>query len=126
VVVAVVAVRTVQPAFDEVVAMVSVWHRLMAAVRPVLVVGGMAARLLGAPLRVGLVDREAMLVDVVLVRVMQAAVVQVVDVPFVPDRHVAAVAAVLVIVARVDVMVAHARKLRPGGRRRPATAGEIH
>ena len=53
--------------------------------------------------RVGLVDLEAVLVDVVAVGMMQVAVVQVVDVVAVLDSDVTAVGAVGVFVVRVLV-----------------------
>jgi hypothetical protein len=99
VVVAVVAVRVVQVAVDEVVDVVAVGDRFVAAAGAVHVAGLVAAAARGAGVQpsgflVGVTSR-LVLVDVVTVRVMQVAVVQVVDVVAVPDRGVAAVGAVL-------------------------------
>lgn len=52
-----------------------------------------------------IIDRDPVLIDVTLVRVVQVPVVQVIGMPIVPDRHVPAVRTVLVIMARMDGML---------------------
>jgi hypothetical protein len=102
VVVAVVSVNVVQLAVDQVIRVVSVWHRLMAAAGPMTVVGAVAVREVGGAMsRVLLVHRDAVLVDVVAVRVVKTSVVEVVDVAVVLDCRVAATRAMLVVVAFV-------------------------
>ena len=98
VVVAVVAVRMVEVAVDEVVGVVAVRHRRMSAARPVLVVGGVAGAVVGGSAvgRILGVDREGVLLDRAAGGVVEVPVVQVVDVAVVRDGDVAAVGAVAV------------------------------
>lgn len=107
VVVAVVAVGVVQVPVHEVVHVVAMWHGLVSAagavhvtrvVRAAVVVGCALIRVLRA-------DRQHMLVDVVTVGVMQVAIVQVVHVPVVLQRGVAAAGTVLVCVALMNLTV---------------------
>jgi hypothetical protein len=108
VVVAVVAVGVVQVAIDEVIDVVAVRHRLMAAAGAVTVAVFVLAALVGnTAARVGRVDRQGVLLDAVGGDVMQVAIVQVIDVAVVLDRRVTAVRAMLVVV--VGVLVAHFR-----------------
>jgi hypothetical protein len=105
-VVAVVAVDVVQLAVYEVVSVVAVRHRLVAAVRPVpMAVFVTVVEARGALRGVARVDLDAMLVNVVLVRVVQATVVQVVGVSVVAHGSVAAVGAMLVVMAFVDPVI---------------------
>lgn len=92
-VVAVVAVAVVQPAGDQVVDVVAVGHRVVATA---LAVGmaRVAVRRIGVPGGVLGVDRDHVLIDVALVRVVQMTFVQVVDVALVPDGGVTAARAV--------------------------------
>jgi hypothetical protein len=106
VVVAVTLVRMVQVVLDEEVDVVAVRDGLVAAALAVDVTvlvarAPVVRRALGGMLAV---DGERVLVDVVLVRVMQVAVMEEVGVPFVHHRGVSAVGAVLVIVGAVNVM----------------------
>jgi hypothetical protein len=103
VIVAVVAVRMVQVAVDEIVDVVPVRHRLVPASRPVDVpcLVPLAAVLGGAAVGVLLRHLDCMLVDVIGVRVMQVTVVQIVDVVAVTNRRVSARGAMLVRVVGV-------------------------
>jgi hypothetical protein len=107
VVVAVVVVRMMQMTVVQVVDVIPVGHGFVAAAGAMHVVRRVAAR--RARVAVGMlgVDLDHVLVDVVFVRVMEVAVVQVVDVAGVPYRRVAAVGAVLMRMLLVDGM-AHA------------------
>jgi hypothetical protein len=109
VVVAMAAARVVQVAFDEIVDVVAVGHRIVTTVGTMrmgrVVTGTDMTRL--APGRVGVVDRDDVLVDVIAVRVVQVTVVQVVDVVPMPHGRVAAVGAVNVGVALVCLAVRH-------------------
>ncbi len=106
-VVAMVAVRMMQVAVDKEVDMVAVRHGLVAAARPVPValivtgadvIGRAGAGIAGAHL-------EDMLVDMAAVRVMEMAVVQIVDVITMLDRSMAAGWAMLVRVVGVNLVV---------------------
>jgi hypothetical protein len=102
VVVAVVAVRMVQVAIDQVIDVVAVRHRFVAATRPVLVAPRVSAALmLGSALRRILgAHRHGVLLDGAGLRGMvQVAVVQIIDVAVMLYGGVAAVRAVLVGVA---------------------------
>jgi hypothetical protein len=123
VVVAVPGVGVVQVTLDQVVGVVAVRHRLVAAVGAVLVARVVtAAVVLGrAVVRVLRVDRDDVLVHVVLVRVMQVAAVQVVGVALVLDGRVAAARAVLVRVVAVGLVIGHESSVPPG----PAIAKQV-
>jgi hypothetical protein len=107
VIVAVVGVREVQPSLHEIVDVVAVGHSLVAAAGTVHVVRRMPGRRARVAVGVLGVDLDRVLVDVVAVRVMEVAVVQIVDVVGVPHRRVAAAGTVLMRVLLVDGM-AHA------------------
>jgi hypothetical protein len=85
------AVRMMQVAVDQVVDMVAMRYRFVAAAGAVHVVGRMAAADVarGTDRRIRRIDGDHMLIDMVAVEVMQVAIVQVVDVAFVLDRRVA-------------------------------------
>ena len=107
-VVAVVAVRVVQVAIDEVVNVVAMRHGFVAATGTVYMSRFVAAAVVvrRAGIRVGGADGDAVFIDVVAVRMVQVAVVQIVNVAVVLDGGVAAVRAVLVRVVGVVRFVA--------------------
>jgi hypothetical protein len=106
VVVAVVAVRMVQLAIDQIIRVVAVRHGLVPAPRSVTVPGVVAVVVpRGARGRVGAVHLQAVVVHVVPVRVVQVPVVQVIDVPVVADGRVSAVRSVLVVMPAVRPMI---------------------
>jgi hypothetical protein len=112
VVVAVPAVRVVQVAVDDVVGVIAVRDRFMAAAGAVRVILPVITTRMGrrAVRRVRATHGELVLVDVVAMRMVQVPVVEVVGVPVVLDLRVAAVRAVLMIVVLVfRVIVAHRR-----------------
>jgi hypothetical protein len=117
VVVAVPPMGMVEMASDEVVDVVTVWHRFVAASGAVCVVRRVfAARVCGGAGRgVGGADIERALVHVPIVRVVEVAVVEVVDVVAVLDGDVAAVGTVGVIVVVVDSVAHPASFLWRGG-----------
>jgi hypothetical protein len=98
VVVAVVAVRVVQVAVDEIVDVIPMRHRLMTATGAVLMPRfvPLAAMLGRAAIRVFRSHVDDVLVDVVAVHMVQVPVVQVVNMIAMTYRRVAAVGAVLV------------------------------
>lgn len=105
-----VVVRVVQVVADEVVEVVAVRNCLVAAARPVAVVAVvLATPVVGGAVRgVGFGHRECVLVPVAVVRAVQVAVVEIVDVIVVPDRRVAAAGPVLMLVQVVNfVVMAH-------------------
>jgi hypothetical protein len=99
-IVAVVAVRVVQAAINEVVVVVAVRHRWMPAIH-MATAGAFDWR---ATIGIGRRDADRVLVVVAVVRVMQVAVVQKIDVPFVLDLRVATTFVVDVVVLAVNVM----------------------
>lgn len=110
-VIAVVGVRMVEPTVDQVVRVTGVRDGVVAAVRSVDVLSTVPVGGLRVALRVLGVHGEDVLVDVILVRVVQVPVVEVVDVPVMTDRGVAAVKPVDVVVGGVDLVIgAHARR----------------
>jgi hypothetical protein len=103
VVIAVIAVRMVQVAIDEIIDVVPMRHGFVTARRAVNVARLMAATVVIRSALVGIfrIDRERMLVDVIAVHVMQMAVVQIVDMIVVLDRRMPTVRAVLMVVVGV-------------------------
>jgi phage tail protein X len=122
VVVAVLFVRPMQPPVDQVIDVIAVRDRLVTAliavsVRRIAVGGTLVA------CGVRLIDRDRVVVDMIAVRVVQVAVVEIVDVVLVANRGVPATGPVLVrVVALMDV-VGHDATLRLRvAVRKPATA----
>ena len=101
-IVAVVAVRMMQVAGDAIVDMVTVRDSLVAAAWPMDVIRGVAgAAVIGrATLRVVARHVDHVFVDVIIVRVMQMPVVQIVDMAGVAHRTLGAGAAQLVSASR--------------------------
>jgi hypothetical protein len=99
VVVAVVAVRVVQVAVHQIIDVLAVRDRLVAAVRPVLVcrVVGAARVFRRAGAGVGAVDFQLVFLDAAFAMVVQVAIVKVIDVVAVLDRRMTAIRAVLVV-----------------------------
>jgi hypothetical protein len=88
-----IAVRMVQPPAHEVIDVVTMRHRFVSAVRAM---GVRAARLGRALHRVGGVDRDHVLVDVIAMHVVEMAVVKIVDVAVMANRGVSAIRTMLV------------------------------
>lgn len=111
VVVAVALVRMMEMAVDEIVEVISVGNRLVAAARamrvPRLVAPAIVIR--GASLRVGTVDLDCVLVDVVAMGMVKVTLVQVVDVAGMGHGRVPAVLAVNVIVPFMYFVSFHKR-----------------
>jgi hypothetical protein len=93
VIVAMVAMRMMQPAIDQIVKMVAMGDRFMAAAGSVGVPA--AARFGSAVHGVRVADLDHMLVDVAFMRVMQMAVLQVIDMIPMANGNVSAVRAML-------------------------------
>jgi hypothetical protein len=92
------AVRVVQVSIDQVVDVIAVGHRLMAAVRAMVVVSGVLATIVvrSALRRVGGGHLQMVLFDALRPHVVQMAIVQVIDVALVADGRVATAGTVLV------------------------------
>lgn len=109
VVVAVAFVRMVQVAVDQVINVVAVRDGFMPAVRAVDVVGLMAsAGVVGsAGSGVGRADLNHMLIEVIAMRRVQMAVVQIVNMVTMPDCGVAAALSVYVGMTGMNAVFAH-------------------
>jgi hypothetical protein len=119
VVVAVALVGVVEAPIDQVVHMVAVGNLVVAAALAVDV--GAAVMRGVAAIRVELVDRQPVLVDVVAVGVVEVAVVEKVDVAVVDDLRVAAARPVYMLVRIVNVaLLAHVPNGKPPGRPAPS------
>ena len=107
-IVAVALVRMVQMTRHQVVEVLSVGNRLVAAFGSVRVPGLVPGALVPAGAAVGvlLVDRDHVVVDMIPMRVVQMAVVQEVKVRFVHDRGMPAAGSVDVLVAPLVGMLA--------------------
>jgi hypothetical protein len=111
VIVAMTAVRMVQVAIHEVIDVVVVRHRFMAAIRAVDVSGIVTRCRRGAAVRISGADFDNVFIDVIGVRMMQMPFVQVIDMTVVFHGRVAAAGAVVMIVMRMNFVVAHNNSL---------------
>jgi hypothetical protein len=107
VVVAVVAVRVMQVARDQVIGMVAVWHRLVAAARAMPMVRVMPAAAVVRRATVGIprAHGDDMLVVMAIVRVMKMAVMEIIDVAIVAHGDVAAARTVCMRVVSMNGMI---------------------
>jgi hypothetical protein len=119
--VAVTLVRMVQLFADQIVDVVAVRNRLVAAAGAVHMSGVVpdAAETGAAFVGQQRIDRQPVLVDMVAVRAMQVAVVQVADVIVVHDRGMAAARAVMVGMVRMDRVVLFCHRTSPSRSMRP-------
>ena len=97
--------RMVQVAVDQVVDVIAMRHRFVAAVLPVdmLPAVGVAGMIRRAGIRVGAPHFQPVFVDVPGVHVVQVAVVEVIHMPGVQNAGVTALVAVLVLVFLMDI-----------------------
>jgi hypothetical protein len=91
-VIAMTVVRIMEMSVDQIINMVAMRHGLVSTLRPMDMPRRMSCAIMpgGAVLRVGRGYANHMFIDMVLMRMMQMAVVQVVDMAFVHDSGVAA------------------------------------
>ena len=87
-VIAMIAMRMVQPSVHEVVDVVPMGHGLVPAGRAVRVRAGCLRRALHG---VDRADRNDMLINVIFVRMMQMAVMKIIDMAVMPDRGMSTV-----------------------------------
>ncbi|MEX3689811.1 hypothetical protein AB3X91_00245 [Paraburkholderia sp. BR14263] len=117
-VIAVVAVRVMKMAVDQIIDMIAMWYRFVSAARAVDVARFMATAVGCALVRIPCADFDPVFVYVITVRMMQMAIVQIVYVVAMPDGGVSAARAMLVVMVCVMrfVACAHACLLCPSGR----------
>jgi hypothetical protein len=103
VIVAVIAMRVMEMPVNQIINMVSMRYRRMSAVRAMDMIGCVTRALMfrRALARVHTGHLNLVFVDVTIVHVVQVPVVKVVNVALMPDRGMAAVRAVLVIMILV-------------------------
>lgn len=95
-IVAVAVMGMMQAALDQIIYMVAMRHRRMSAVGPVDVVRWMPLGCLCANVWMHFIHRNHVFIHMIAMRVMQMAIMQIVRVPFVFNRQVAAARPVLV------------------------------
>lgn len=102
-VVAVIAVRMVQVPVNQIVHMVTVGYRGMAAIWPMHVIGCMTGALVLWRTGIGVCCRDAnhMFIDMVTVRMVQMAIMQIVNMPLMLNGDVPAIGPMLVVVVGV-------------------------
>lgn len=90
----------VQPAIDQIIDMIAVWHGFMAATRPMHMGAGQRGR---AAIGIGGGNRDHMLINMIAVDMMEMAIVQIIDMAIMMDGRMAATGAVDMGMIRVDV-----------------------
>jgi hypothetical protein len=110
-----IGMRVVEVALDEIIDVIAVRHRLVAATGSVLMSGRVpaAAVLRGAVVWMVSIYRDRMLVDMIAVHVMEMPVMQIVYMTAVADGDMPTTSAVLVRVAGVLRVFAIAHRLSP-------------
>lgn len=103
-VVAMVAMGMVQPAIDQIIDMIAMRHRFMAAAGTMHMVAGQPCIAAG---RVGGADRDDMFIHMVAMRMMQMPVVQIIDMAIMGDGGVATAGAMNMGVIGMDVGASH-------------------
>ncbi|WP_208116528.1 hypothetical protein [Paraburkholderia sp. BL10I2N1] len=114
-IVAMISVRMMQVTVDEIVNVVPMWHRFVAAPGAMDVARRVAAAARCTLIGIVRVHFEPMLVYMIAVRVMQMTVMQIVDVIVMPDRCVAAIRTMLMVVMRMVWFVTGAHGDSPRG-----------
>ena len=106
-----IVMRIMQMSVDQIINMVAMRYCLMPTVRPMHMLGWMSGALMSgcAALRIGRCYANHMFIDMAFMRMMQMAVVQIVDVAIVHDPGVAALRPMRMIVVFVlrRVTMAH-------------------
>jgi hypothetical protein len=109
VIVAMIPMRMMQVAVDQIIDMIAMRHRLVTAIRTVLVIARMAAAIMIRRALVGIAGAhvDGVFVEVILMRVMKVAIMEIVHVIAVLYRGVAAARTMLVGMVVMDVMLGH-------------------
>jgi hypothetical protein len=91
VIIAMIAVGMMQASIDQIVDMIPMRHRLMTAAGPMPMLGIMSAgtMLWAAAIRIGVGHLDHVLIDTPVMRMMEMAMVQIIDVAVVANRNVA-------------------------------------
>jgi hypothetical protein len=102
-----IAMRVMQMTLYEIIGMVAVWHGLVAATRSVFVIRIVLAATMVRAAAIGIrgAHRNGMLVDMIVMRVMQMAVVEIIGVAVVANRNVAAALSVCMRMIGVNAIV---------------------
>ncbi|WP_166656260.1 hypothetical protein [Paraburkholderia sp. BL10I2N1] len=100
-IVTMISVRMMQVTVDEIVNVVAMWHRFVAAPGAMDVTRRVAAAARRTLIGIVRAHFEPMLIYMIAVRVMQVTVMQVIDVIVMSDRRVAAIRTVLMVVMRM-------------------------
>lgn len=109
-VVAMTTMGMVQPSIHEVIDVVPMRHGFVPAGRAVLVrADGLRRALHG----IGRVDRNGMLINVILVRMMQMAIMKIIDMAVMPDRRMPAVGTMHVAMVAMMLLGAGRHSLFP-------------
>jgi hypothetical protein len=109
-VVAMITMGMVQPSIHEIIDVVPMGHGFVPAGRPVLV---RASRLWRAMHGIDRVDCNCMLINVILVRVMQMAIMKIIDMVIMPDRRMPAVGTMHVAMVTMMLLGAGSHDLFP-------------
>jgi hypothetical protein len=114
-VVAMITMRMMQVAVDDIVDMIAVRYRFVSASRPVHMdcIMGAAAVVRRTLIRILRADLEPVLVYMIAMRMMQVTIMQVIDMIAMPDGGVPAVRAVLMVVVGMMRFVAGAHTEAP-------------
>jgi hypothetical protein len=114
-IIAMVAVRMMKMSVDKIVDVIAVWHRWVPALRPMhmSVLVAAAAMFRCAPIWIVRAHLDRMLVHVVSVRMMEMAIMQIVDMAIVANGRVAAARAMLMAVIRMMREVAGIHRKLP-------------
>ena len=96
-----IAVRMMQPSAHQVIDVITMGHGFVPAGRAMLV---RTTRLRRALHGIGGVDRDSVLIDMILVRVMQVAIMEIIDVAVMADRRMPTLRTMLVGVVGVMLL----------------------
>ncbi len=102
VIIAMIAMRMMQASVNQIIGMMAMWHSLVPAIGTVDVIGIMAGAAAGAGIGIGGADLNHMLVDMILMRVMQMTVMQVIDMIAMAHRGMTAILAMLMRMVVMD------------------------
>ena len=101
-----VAVRMMQTAVNQIIDVIAMRHRLVAAARPVDMRRFVASAARGALIRVGRVDLDLVLIHMIAMRMVQMAIVKVIDMAAVLDGRVSAARTMLMVMVSMRRFVA--------------------
>lgn len=94
VIIAMIVVHMVEPSIHQIIDMVAMRHRFVAAIGAMLMLLAMTVGAVGAAIGIARAHLDHMLVDMALMRVMEVPVMQIIDMPFMLHCGVAAIGSV--------------------------------